>query len=231
MREKKEVFCGNEKCKTTNTPLWRKGWVDPDGKSIMLCNACGLHWKKGHFCQVCKQIYKESEGDDMENPWIGCDRCSRWSHLNCDTTKPEIADGDPYFCEACRENKDNPIDPNFLVIGLPPGQASKKKRKSGDAPMPKKKKGSGSDSERVSVPFLRHRESRGEEVYKEEEAEEWVIDFARVQEVFNKTYSKSDESLTKIGNLIDICMVELKSFDEEIQVDTPVDNTPIQLVL
>jgi hypothetical protein len=67
--------CGNEKCRTSATPLWRKGWTTKEGKSVMLCNACGLHYKKGHFCQFCHQIYKESESDDKENPWIGCERC------------------------------------------------------------------------------------------------------------------------------------------------------------
>jgi hypothetical protein len=80
---KKNTNCGNIKCQTNITPLWRKGWTNKDGKSVKvikklkkLCNACGLHYKKGHFCQYCNQVYKESENiNNPENPWIACKTC------------------------------------------------------------------------------------------------------------------------------------------------------------
>lgn len=95
--------CGNSKCQTTQTPLWRKGWFSHEGKTVMLCNACGLHYKKGHYCMYCHQIYRESDADDYANPWIGCDRCSRWVHQKCEEAnghhwKQQKA----YLCPDCR---------------------------------------------------------------------------------------------------------------------------------
>jgi hypothetical protein len=97
------LTCGNVKCQTTQTPLWRKGWVTPEGKTIMLCNACGLHYKKGHSCSYCNQIYRESDADDNSNPWIGCDRCSRWTHQKCEELHGyQCKEGTPYMCPECR---------------------------------------------------------------------------------------------------------------------------------
>lgn len=51
----------------------------------------------------CNQIYRESDADDSNNPWIGCDRCSRWVHQKC-----EEANGHnwtlhgSYQCPDCR---------------------------------------------------------------------------------------------------------------------------------
>jgi hypothetical protein len=97
------LCCGNSKCQTSQTPLWRKGWVTPDGKTVMLCNACGLHYKKGHYCMYCNQIYRESDADDHSNPWIGCDRCSRWVHQKCEEQNGhECKRQKSYLCPDCR---------------------------------------------------------------------------------------------------------------------------------
>ncbi|KAG2389576.1 hypothetical protein C9374_014136 [Naegleria lovaniensis] len=96
------LVCGNVKCKTNQTPLWRKGWTTKEGKPVMLCNACGLHYKKGHFCVYCNQIYKESDADDKEQPWIGCDSCHRWVHQNCEKSNGYEIKSGGYLCPCCR---------------------------------------------------------------------------------------------------------------------------------
>ncbi|KAL0481617.1 histone-lysine N-methyltransferase [Acrasis kona] len=103
MMRQQPLCCGNYKCQTTQTPLWRKGWVSSEGKTIMLCNACGLHYKKGHFCMFCNQIYRESDADDHSNPWIGCDRCSHWVHKKCEERNGiDCSSQTPYSCPECR---------------------------------------------------------------------------------------------------------------------------------
>lgn len=133
------LCCGNSKCQTSQTPLWRKGWVNSDGKTIMLCNACGLHYKKGHFCMYCNQIYRESDADDHSNPWIGCDRCSRWVHQKCEEQNGhECKKQKSYLCPDCR-SIGTPTDATQSASTSPatssnPGKAStpsviKKRRK------------------------------------------------------------------------------------------------------
>lgn len=84
-RQKLPKLCNNIRCGTTVSPLWRKGWDREDGTNARLCNACGLHWRKGHFCPYpwCMAIYKEHETEHFDDDWIRCAGCSRWSHTNC----------------------------------------------------------------------------------------------------------------------------------------------------
>jgi hypothetical protein len=129
----RQHICGNVKCKTAVTPLWRKGWVTPDGRSIMLCNACGLHYKKGHFCIYCNQIYRESDADDPVHPWIGCDRCSRWTHAKCEETNGyKITSGTPYLCPDCRSLRDSIGDSNLFETTFP--NTKKRRRKPSSSP-------------------------------------------------------------------------------------------------
>lgn len=134
------LCCGNSKCQTSQTPLWRKGWVNSDGKTVMLCNACGLHYKKGHYCMYCNQIYRESDADDHSNPWIGCDRCSRWVHQNCEEQNGhDCKKQKSYLCPDCRSIGDcdttsQNASPTAITTSSNPGKASapsviKKRRK------------------------------------------------------------------------------------------------------
>eukprot|EP01080_Neovahlkampfia_damariscottae_P005957 gene5957-9956_t len=209
--------CGNEKCKTSITPLWRKGWTNKEGKSVMLCNACGLHYKKGHFCQFCQQIYKESEADDKENPWIGCERCSRWVHKNCDVEKPELKDGESYKCAECRNNPFDKI-PTF-----------EKKRKTSAEKVQKEKKKKkvyqpsfiqpailvNPSSNPFAFPIRVPQEiafdsqdssSSNEEVY--EPNEEIIVDVEEME----KKFSGFSGSLLKFGTLCAIAECEMKMF-------------------
>eukprot|EP01117_Protostelium_nocturnum_P007154 TRINITY_DN256_c0_g1_i1.p1 TRINITY_DN256_c0_g1~~TRINITY_DN256_c0_g1_i1.p1 ORF type:complete len:221 (+),score=61.60 TRINITY_DN256_c0_g1_i1:466-1128(+) len=101
-------YCEN--CKTEETPQWRKGWHNPMlGRSVLLCNACGLKYHKNQFCSFCHFIYgKEQEkliGTDHYDEWLSCRSCSRWCHTKCENEhgipdsnlKPE-----QYSCLGCR---------------------------------------------------------------------------------------------------------------------------------
>lgn len=130
--------CGNSKCQTTQTPLWRKGWFSHDGKTVMLCNACGLHYKKGHYCMYCNQIYRESDADDSNNPWIGCDRCSRWVHQKCEEANGHNwTQHGSYQCPDCRcapptsEATINVSIPTTTAITTNPGTQMRKKSTQG----------------------------------------------------------------------------------------------------
>eukprot|EP00761_Pharyngomonas_kirbyi_P003817 gb/GECH01003821.1/.p1 GENE.gb/GECH01003821.1/~~gb/GECH01003821.1/.p1 ORF type:complete len:283 (+),score=79.64 gb/GECH01003821.1/:1-849(+) len=104
-REKPAHVCGNLLCRTASTPLWRKGWKDPlSGQHVMLCNACGIHYKKSHCCPYCYQVYRESLVDNSGDTWIGCDSCSRWVHLKCEklATGIQVDTHQPYLCPDCK---------------------------------------------------------------------------------------------------------------------------------
>ncbi|KAG2394155.1 hypothetical protein C9374_003919 [Naegleria lovaniensis] len=76
--------CENPKCNTTDTPLWRKGFAVEGGRRANLCNACGLHYRKGHFCKFCNEIYRDSsELVNAPEPWVTCPKCERWAHKKC----------------------------------------------------------------------------------------------------------------------------------------------------
>jgi hypothetical protein len=68
-------ICENSKCAATSTPLWRKGWVTSSGLRVRLCNACGLHYRKGHYCKYCKEIYRDVFELEEVEPWVSCERC------------------------------------------------------------------------------------------------------------------------------------------------------------
>jgi hypothetical protein len=124
----RQHICGNSKCRTTITPLWRKGWVTKEGRAVMLCNACGLHFKKGHYCSFCNQIYRESDADDITNPWIGCDRCSRWVHKKCEEVNGVVfTPGVPYLCPDCRNLRDSLGDNQLFQSTFP--NTKKRRRK------------------------------------------------------------------------------------------------------
>ena len=77
-------ICENTMCRTTRTPLWRKGWIAERGRKVRLCNACGLHFRKGHFCRYCNQVYRDTcEAEMIQEGWIMCRRCERWVHKKC----------------------------------------------------------------------------------------------------------------------------------------------------
>jgi hypothetical protein len=96
----------------------------------MLCNACGLHYKKGHSCIYCNQIYRESDADDNSNPWIGCDRCSRWTHQKCEEKAGfQCKSGSPYMCPECRALQNNDQTGIGLDTAKNNGNLKKRRRK------------------------------------------------------------------------------------------------------
>lgn len=62
----------------------RKGFAVEGGRRANLCNACGLHYRKGHFCKFCNEIYRDSsELVNAPEPWVTCPKCERWVHKKC----------------------------------------------------------------------------------------------------------------------------------------------------
>ncbi|KAG2387717.1 hypothetical protein C9374_001311 [Naegleria lovaniensis] len=102
--------CANYKCGTTKTPLWRKGWTveEPSSKNgykpktVFLCNKCGLHYRKGHYCKECLEIFKESDMRNEKQFWLICSHCNQWIHKKC--MKETCQDESNYVCCECKEN-------------------------------------------------------------------------------------------------------------------------------
>jgi len=82
--QQQSLSCKN--CETTSTPLWRKGWIDSSsGKTVSLCNACGLKYSKNQFCPYCKYIYKMNQDIHAQRRnWLNCGQCKRWVHAECE---------------------------------------------------------------------------------------------------------------------------------------------------
>ncbi|PRP73172.1 hypothetical protein PROFUN_03486 [Planoprotostelium fungivorum] len=73
-------YCEN--CQACETPQWRKGWYSEMlGRSVLLCNACGLKYHKNQYCYHCHFIYgKEQEkliGLEQDD-WVSC-KTRSWS--------------------------------------------------------------------------------------------------------------------------------------------------------
>ncbi|KAL9644249.1 hypothetical protein ABK040_005710 [Willaertia magna] len=102
--------CANPKCLTTKTPLWRKGWCieEPSSKNnfkpktVFLCNKCGLHYRKGHYCKECLEIFKESDMRNEKQFWIICGNCNQWIHKKC--LKENNDNNETYICRDCQHN-------------------------------------------------------------------------------------------------------------------------------
>lgn len=72
-----------ESCGTHETPQWRKGWVsDVLGRSVLLCNACGIKYHKNQFCTYCREIYGKDVREGTE--WVGCQSCEKLMHRKCE---------------------------------------------------------------------------------------------------------------------------------------------------
>lgn len=74
-KNKTSKVCENAKCGTDKTPLWRKGWYSTSGNRVRLCNACGLHYRKGHYCKYCNEIYRDMYELEGPEQWMCCERC------------------------------------------------------------------------------------------------------------------------------------------------------------
>ena len=64
-------------------PMNRKGHFVEGGRRANLCNACGLHYRKGHFCKFCNEIYRDVNELVSTEPWILCCACERYMHRKC----------------------------------------------------------------------------------------------------------------------------------------------------
>jgi hypothetical protein len=100
-------YCGNVKCRTSTSPLWRKGWPTENG-NVILCNKCGLLYRKQHYCFYCYQIYRENEiNASVHEKWLTCQRCNRAVHENCEKRAGYLIEpNSKYFCPDCRKLKE-----------------------------------------------------------------------------------------------------------------------------
>ncbi len=102
-------------CTTTKTPLWRKGWWDEEcGMHVLLCNACGMKYSKGQFCQICHTlVYGRQVAEST--PLARCEECLQYSHAECEaqesgvepapisSTRGRTATSPGYKCVYCRQ--------------------------------------------------------------------------------------------------------------------------------
>lgn len=115
--------CANYKCGTTKTPLWRKGWCVEEAssknnfkpKTVFLCNKCGLHYRKGHYCKECLEIFKESDMRNEKQFWLICNNCNQWIHKKCmkDSANNAAANDtncSSYTCCECVENPNRTVN-------------------------------------------------------------------------------------------------------------------------
>lgn len=82
-----ERACENPKCGMTKTSTWRKGWFVRDKatgqrRRCTLCNKCGLHYRKGHFCKYCWTLYRSRSEMEREG-WTTCELCQTVFHRQC----------------------------------------------------------------------------------------------------------------------------------------------------
>eukprot|EP01080_Neovahlkampfia_damariscottae_P004224 gene4224-7561_t len=107
-------FC--EHCKTTKTPIWRKGWKKETGKKVTLCNKCGLHFQKGHYCSYCFKIYPSNFHFDDEHveELVECSKCSKYDHKQCLKEKG-MNFSKNYECQKCKNEKITELDSNTKI--------------------------------------------------------------------------------------------------------------------
>lgn len=103
-RQRLPRLCSNLKCQTVETPLWRRGWKKSDGTFARLCNSCGLHFRKGHYCDHCMQLYKEQ--DNFDDSWISCSSCGRYGHKSCIKAARGEAALEDFLCLECAPTSD-----------------------------------------------------------------------------------------------------------------------------
>lgn len=82
-------------CGTMESVQWRLGWRVEKGR-VDLCNACGLMFSKGCFCEFCNGIYRVSE-TRRSIGWKGCIVCGRRAHASCVKGTKE------YTCRKCSQ--------------------------------------------------------------------------------------------------------------------------------
>ena len=94
--------CQNKKCRKTETPLWRNGWVE-NGVKVKLCNACGLHYNKGNYCKICKEIYDANFDLDIIELLTCCNGCNKYFHTKC--LQEKNLNTKNFVCSDCEQNK------------------------------------------------------------------------------------------------------------------------------
>lgn len=118
-----------------------------------MCNKCGLHYRKGHYCKECLEIFKESDMRNEKQFWLICSHCNQWIHKKC--MKETCQDETNYVCCECKEN------PNRTLT-------TKRKKKSTTTVTPKQVS-SEEEEEEIVIPKRRVQHKRSYESPQEEE--------------------------------------------------------------
>jgi hypothetical protein len=85
----------------------------------MLCSSCRRNYRKGLYCDYCRQIYGEGRDLDDGEVWVECDQCARWNHVKCTLEhSPSFSTDQPeHFCQRCIKKR--PRKRSAQVAGLP----------------------------------------------------------------------------------------------------------------
>lgn len=88
-----------------------KGAKSPKKRNVVKKNK-GKQWRQTlnietlenneNICQVCFVEY--TDGDEVNFPWVKCDSCLSWMHVQCvpiDIDTSPIDDGKEFFCHNC----------------------------------------------------------------------------------------------------------------------------------
>ncbi|CAM6104771.1 unnamed protein product [Calypogeia fissa] len=104
--------CMNVKCGTSSSNNWKPGWVVRSGRSCELCEACGLVFEQGRFCET---YHSDDAG------WRTCNTCKKRVHCGCIASIYSfvLLDAGGVECQACA-NKATPGLAKSLVQHLIP---------------------------------------------------------------------------------------------------------------
>lgn len=67
-----------------------------DNSKVSFCKDCFEKCRKNQKCDFCFQVYYDSGEDaDMDGKkWIGCSKCDKWNHTDCEVERAGTADSD-----------------------------------------------------------------------------------------------------------------------------------------
>lgn len=109
-----EKICAN--CYCLKTPQWRVGfaveiehWYNhkktKESIQTCLCNACGLKFVNGKYCQICYKIYGTNLVKANPDLYVECSVCKHINHKHClDFLDLQIIGKKIYVCSNCCYN-------------------------------------------------------------------------------------------------------------------------------
>jgi hypothetical protein len=82
------VLC-NTLCKRETEQGWTKLKIDyisgnGNKQNAWLCPNCARAYRKGQYCCICYQIWKDDDTICDGKDWVECNSCGRWVHIYCE---------------------------------------------------------------------------------------------------------------------------------------------------